>query len=165
MHILILEIWTFEFENNYFEMNFFNFGAFNLKIEIFKDVGYFPKGIFPGVNFPNMQLPKSVLVTALGLYCSLGHIGRPHPTFEKLPHGKFSLGKYLWHVLGYGSIFIWDQLKGLALPVKKIWKKNILKKNSKFLAYNTTRPPMSVHKKLQPNRPSLWLPICMYYLL
>jgi len=32
--------------------------------------------------------------------------------------------------------------------------KNILKKNRISLAFNTPRPPMSVHKKIQPNRSS-----------
>ena len=33
------------------------------------------------------------------------------------------------------------------------WKKKF-EKMSNFLAYNTPRPPMSVHKNFQPNRPS-----------
>jgi len=37
---------------------------------------------------------------------------------------------------------------------KKCLKKNILKKIQIFLAYNTPRPPMSVHTKFQPNRSS-----------
>ena len=48
----------------------------------------------------------------------------------------------------------------MALPVKKKIEKQFLKNNNlkikfqTFLAYNTPWPPMSAHKKIQPNRSS-----------
>ena len=120
-----MDFWIWE---QLFRDEFFNFGAFNLKIEIFKDVGYFPKGIFPGVNFPNMQLPKSVLATALGPYCSLGHIGRPHPTFEKLPHGKFSLGKIPITRFGIWEHFYLRPAEGPGVASEKNLKKKYFEK-------------------------------------